>query len=186
MALDASKVRVAITGAVSKGLTSAAAPTGTASTLTGFVDGGYIGEDGVTLTLPDGGDRTTLRAWQNGAPVRVLRTPSEDNPTLGFVFLETNLTTIETYFGVTITQTATEGSFEFDVQDVRGHNSYVLDVVDGAELIRNYAPNAIVTSVGDLVYNGTEPIGYEITLECERDNTKGYNFKQWSTALKTP
>lgn len=186
MTLDATKVRAAITGAVSKGLTSATAPTGTASSLTGFTDGGYISEDGVTLTLPDGGERTPISAWQNGAQVRVFRAPTTDNPTLSFTFLETNLTTVETYFNSTATQTSTEGAVEFDVNDTLNTSSYVFDVVDGAELIRTYVPQGVRATVGELVYQFNQPIGYNVTIECERDSTKGYNFKQWLTALKTP
>ena len=103
MAVDASKVRVAITGAISKGLTSASAPTGTGVALTGFSDLGGISEDGVTLALNDEGDATPLKVWQDGATVRTLRTASEDNPTLSFTLVETSLATIETYFGVTVT-----------------------------------------------------------------------------------
>jgi hypothetical protein len=48
MATDASKVRVAVTGAVYfDSANTATAPTGTASATTGFVDLGYISEDGV-------------------------------------------------------------------------------------------------------------------------------------------
>ena len=44
MTVDASKVRVAITGALSKGLTSATAPTGASAAITGFNDLGGISE----------------------------------------------------------------------------------------------------------------------------------------------
>ena len=70
MAVDASKVRVAITGALSKGLTSATALTSAAAAATGFTDLGGISEDGVTLALNDEGDSTPLKVWQNGATVR--------------------------------------------------------------------------------------------------------------------
>lgn len=185
MTLDATKVRRAVTGAVSKGALSATAPTGTSGTLTGFTDLGYISEDGVTLTLPDAGDVERIPAWQNGATVLTIRTPTEDNPTFAMTFLETKREVVETYFGVTVTQSATEGSFDYDTQEQREYASYVVDVVDGAELIRNYIPRGIVASVGDQVYANGEAIGYEVTIECERDQTAGYNFRQWSTATKT-
>lgn len=185
MALDSSKVRVAVSGAVSKGATSAAAPTGTASALTGFTDLGYVSEDGVSIALPDSGDAEAIKAWQNGATVRTIRTPSDENPTYTFTLLETKKEVVETYFGVTVTTAATEGSFEIDTQDARGYDSYVLDVIDGAELIRVYIPKGIVASVGDQVYANGEPIGYEVTIDAERNDTLGYNAKQWATALKT-
>jgi hypothetical protein len=136
MAASAALVRVAVTGAVMKGPIATAAPSGTGGTTTGFIDLGYISEDGVEITLPDAGDSTPIKAWQNGTTVRTIRTPSEDSPTWHFTMLETKKETIEAYFGVTVTSTATEGSFTY-TNAARPHESYLVDVVDGAELIRD-------------------------------------------------
>ena len=185
MALDASKVRVGVTGAVSSGLTTAAAPTGTASAMTGFTDLGYVNEDGVTITTPESGDTTPIKAWQNGATVRTIRATTEDNPTVAFVLLETKKESVEAALGVTITQTVTEGSFEIDTTDVATAKSWIVDVVDGAELIRAYVPKGTPTGGVELVFKNDEPIGYNVTLDCERDTTAGYNLKVWATALKS-
>ena len=185
MVLDASKARVAVTGGVFRGLTSATAPTGTAGAPTGFTDLGYINEDGVEIELPDSGDVTPVKAWQNGVTVRTIRVPGDDNPTWTFTMMETKLETIETYFGVTVTQTATEGSFEYRVTS-RGASSYIVDAVDGAELQRDYIPRGVVSSVGAHTLSNGEVTGYQVTVDGELDAVKNYNFKRWSTALKTP
>ena len=185
MALDASKVRVAVTGLVSVGLTTAAAPTLTSSALTGFADLGYIGEDGVTQSAAEAGDSNPLKAWQNGDIVRTLYATSEGRPSWTFTLLETKKDAIELYYGTTVTSAVAEGSFEIDTNDARLYKSFVLDVVDAAELIRIYVPRGFVASVGDIVYANQEPIGYEVTVEGERDSAKSYNAKQWATALKT-
>lgn len=184
MATDASKVRIAVTGGVFKGLTTATAPTGTTGAPTGFTDLGFLGEDGVEIELPDAGDSEPIKAWQGGTTVRVIRTPSEDNPTWHFTMLETNKETVETYFGVSISQTATEGSFEFK-NSLRPYNSYVVDAIDGAELLRDYIPKGVVTSVGAHSLSNSDATGYEVTVEGEFDSAKGYNFKRWATALKS-
>lgn len=184
MAQDASKVRVAVTGAVFKGPTSATAPTGTAGAPTGYDDLGFISEDGVEIELPDAGDSEPIKAWQNGTTVRTIRTPSEDNPSWHFTMLETKIETIETYFGVEVTSTSTEGSFEFKVGN-RPFNSYIVDSIDGSELQRDYVPRGVVTSVGAHTLSNGDPEGYEVTVEGELDPAKGYNFKRWATALKT-
>lgn len=185
MSLDADNVRVAVTGAVSVGDVGETAPTGTAATLGTRADVGYIGEDGVTLSFPGAGDSTPIKAWQGGATVRTIRTPSEDVPTIHFVMLETKKEAIELWAGSTVTQTASEGSFEYDSTDTRAAKDIVVDVVDGAELIRAHAPKATVTEIGDLVFQNGAPIGYEVTISCDRDETAGYNLKTWATALKT-
>lgn len=181
---DATKVRVAVTGAVFKGPTTAAAPTGTGGATTGFTDLGFIGEDGVEINLPDAGDSTPIKAWQDGTTVRVVRTPSDESPSWVFTMLETTKDTIETYFGVTVSQTVTEGSFEFSVSN-RGYNSYIVDSIDGAELSRDYVPHGIVSSVDAHSLVNGEATGYRVTVEGERDPELGYNFKRWATALKS-
>lgn len=185
MTQDASKVRVAVTGAVFKGLTSATAPTGTSGAPTGFTDLGYIGEDGVEIEMPDAGDTTPIKAWQGGTTVRVVRVPGEDNPTWTFLMLETTIATVETYFGVTVTSTATEGSFEFK-NSAKPTNSYIVDAIDGSELLRDYIPRGVVASVGAHTLSNGDAIGYQVTVEGELDPVKNYNFKRWATALKTP
>jgi hypothetical protein len=186
MALDATNTLVAVTGAVMAGPTGSTAPTGTAGTTTGFVDLGYVNEDGVAITLPGSGDSTPIKAWQNGATIRTIRSATEDNPTVEVVLLETKLEVVEAALGVTVVQTVAEGSFEIDTTDLRTAKSWVVDVVDGAELIRVYVPQGTPTGEVQLVLKNDEPIGYSVTLDCERDATKGYNLKVWATALKTP
>lgn len=184
MAVVASNALVAITGAVSKGLLAATAPTSQSSALTGFTDLGGITEDGVTLTLPDNGDATPMKVWQNGATVRTVRESSSDLPQISFRMVENKKETGETYFGQTIAQTATEGSLSFTVAN-RSADSYVLDVIDGTELLRLYSPRGVVSSVGEVTFIGTDLISYEVTLDLELDTVKGYNFKLWNTKWKT-
>lgn len=185
MTVDTSNARSAVTGAVSKGLTSATAPTGTASAITEFTDLGAISDAGWTRTLEGAGDREVKRMWQNGAQVRVFRTPSDDLPSFSMVFLETKKEVVETYFGVTVTQTVTEGSFEYVAGAERTASSYVIDVVDGSDLIRVYIPRGVVAEVGEQVFENGEVIGYEITIEAEKPSALPYNFKEWQTALAT-
>lgn len=181
MALDSSLVRVAVTGAVSVGATSATAPTGTAGTLTGFTDLGFIGEDGVTETR----DRSTntLKAWQNGATVRTVVT--DGTLTYKFVMLETKKETVELYYGTTVTSATSDGSFVIVPTNTGGRKSFIIDVVDGAELERVYIPQGEVTEVGDKVYAGGEAIGYEVTVTAYPDATLGGSAKVYATALKT-
>ena len=186
MAVDATKVAVAVTGSVFRAPLATAAPTTQATALNvAFVELGYIGEDGVTLTMPGTGDSNPIKVWQNGATVRTVRSASEDVPSFSFVALETNKTVVESWAGVTVTQTVTEGSFVANSAATRTHYSWVIDVVDGSELERVYIPDGVVVEVGDRVYANQEPIGYEITIQADFNSTLAGNFKQWSTRLKS-
>lgn len=176
MSVSPDNVRVAITGAVSKGAYGATAPTSAISALTTYVDLGAISEDGVTETLPENGEATQIKIWQNGATVRTVRSTSDDLPSWSFTLVETSVATLETAYGVTLDDT--DGSIEYVVQN-RGSNSYVLDVVDGSHLRRSHIPKGTVKSVGEVKLANTEAIGYQITIEGELDPTTGYNFKSW-------
>jgi hypothetical protein len=184
MAVDVTKVRVAITGAISKGALGATAPTSEASSLTGFTDVGGISEEGVALALNDEGDKTPIKLWQQGLTARTLRQVSEDSPTLTFAMAETSKSTIETYFGVTVTQTVSNGTFKFKT-GTRTASSYVLDVIDGTELIRCYVPRGVVSSVEEITLANSDAILYGVTLDLEYDQTLDANFQTWMTALKS-
>lgn len=182
MAVDATKVAVAVTGSVYKAPTGTAAPTTQATALNVlFVELGYIGDDGVTQSLPAAGDATFIKAWQNNATVRTVRGLPDEFPTYSFVALETNKGVLESYYGVTVTQTVTEAALTVNTLGVRTHYAWVLDVVDASDLERIYIPDGLVTEVGDRVYKGDEPIGYEITIEAQYNSGISGNAKLWTT-----
>lgn len=185
MSLSADNVRVGVTGAAYSGPVGTTAPTDATTAVTPRVDLGYINEDGVTTSYPGAGDSSPIKAWQNSATVRTIRTPNEDNPTVSFVLLETKLEVVEFALGVTVTQTATEGSYDIDTNATRDYRDVVIDVIDGSEIERAHLPKAIVTEIGDRVYKNDEPIGYQVTIEAERDETAGYNIRYWNTSLKS-
>lgn len=182
MATNSANVRVAVTGEVLVGATTATAPTGTGGTTTGFNGLGYVSDDGVTETR----DRSTndIKAWQNGDTVRTVITDA--TLTYQFTLIETKKETVELYYGTTVTASATEGNFVVVPANTGGRKSFILDVVDGAELIRVYIPQGEVTEVGDRVYANGDPIGYDVTITAYNDSTLGGAARVWMTALKTP
>lgn len=186
MATNAGNVRIGQSGAVFVAPTGSTAPTDTTAASVGasFVDLGYIKDDGMEITIPGSGDSNAIKAWQNAETVRTVVTPSEDLPTFHFTLIETKLETVELYFGVEVTQGATEGSFDYVVKN-RERQAFIVDVIDGAELQRYFLPYGLVTDLGSFTAsNGGDPIGYEITIAADRDPLLDINFRQFSTALK--
>lgn len=181
MAMNSANVRVGVTGEVLVGPTTAAAPTGTGGTATGFVGLGYVSEDGVTETRSRSSD--SIKAWQNAEQVRSVVTDS--SLTYTFKLLETNKDTVELFYGTAVTQAASDGNFVILPSNTGGRQSFILDVVDGAELRRTYIPQGEVTEVGDLVYASGEAVGYEVTITAYHDATVGGSAQVWATALKT-
>lgn len=156
MALTADNVNVAVTGKVYVAPTTATAPTGSDSTLTGFTELGYVSADGITVTH----DRSTsqIRAWQNSDLVREVTT--EATTTYALMLLESNEDVIEAYFGATITG----GKIQVNPSSTGGRKSWVIDVVDGADVIRHYIPTGEVTAVEAQTFANGEAIGYGITI----------------------
>ena len=158
MALVAENVRVAVTGAVMVGPTSATPPTDADSTPADFDDLGYVSEDGVTETR----ERSTeqLRAWQNADVLREVITESSIAYT--FRLVETKKETVELYYGSEVDETT--GSVRIVPSKTGGRKSFIIDVIDGTDYIRTYIPSGEITEVGDQVYASGEPVGYEVTI----------------------
>lgn len=178
MALDSANVRVAVTGAVSVAPSGSTAPTNASTALdAAFKDLGYVSEDGVTETR----DRTSdkIKAWQNAATVRTVVTDA--TVTYTFALIETKAETVELYYGDTV-DTLT-GSIVVDPSATGGRQAFVVDVIDGTDLIRSYIPDGEITEVGDQVYASGEPIGYEVTITCYFDDTLGGSVKKFYSSL---
>lgn len=179
MTLTSANVRVAVTGAVYTGATSLAAPTD-ASTAppASWTDLGYCSEDGVTETR----DRTTeqLKAWQGAAVIR--ETVTESSMKYDLTLIETNTAVVEVFYGSSVTKTSTVGSVEVDPSETGGRRSFIIDVVDGSDLVRAYLPTAEITEVGEQVYANGEPIGYPITITAY-PGTNGYTVKKFYSTL---
>lgn len=164
MALDSSNVRVAVTGAVRVGATTATPPTDAETTPDGFDDLGYVSEDGVTETRERSTDQ--LRAWQNADVLREVVTEASMTYTLALV--ETKPETVELYYGTDVDPL--DGSVAIVPARTGGRKSFIIDVIDGNDLIRVYIPSGEVTEVGDQVYASGEAIGYEVTITAYPDS----------------
>jgi hypothetical protein len=182
MALDSTKVRAAVSGAVSLAPTGTSAPTDAATALpVAWKDLGFVSDAGVTESRSRNSNE--VHAWQGGALVRVLITSG--SMTFHLVLLESNINTVPLFYGATLTQTATDGSVLIIPTNTGGRQSFVVDVIDGTNLIRTYIPQGEVTDIGDHVYVNSDPIGYDITISAYPDAALNATAKQWQTALHT-
>jgi hypothetical protein len=176
MALDSDNVRVAVTGAVYVGPTTATAPSSSGSTLTGFSDLGYVSADGITETI----DRTTnqIRAWQNGSLVREVT--SEGTYSVTLTFIETKQDVLELYFGSAIVA----GQLDGDPTKSGGRKSFVMDIVDGSLVERTYIPAGEVTAIGERTLASGEAVGYNVTITAYAD-TDNVTYKKWFSQLES-
>lgn len=186
MALNAANARVALTGAISVAPTGTAAPTDASTALpAAWKDLGYVTEDGVTETRDRSTD--TLRAWQNADLLREVVT--EADLTFQFTLAETKAETVALYYGSTV-DTAT-GAVVIVPAATGGRQSFVIDVVDGTQLIRAYIPEGEITEVGDQVLSHGEIVGYDVTIKAYPSAALAVAgvgngaAKKWYSGLKT-
>lgn len=184
MAQSIDEVRVGVDGVVSSAPLGTAAPTAVDSALNvAFKDLGYVSEDGVTEANTQTAEK--VRAWQRNAVVRTLVTEGET--TYQLTLIQTNADTLAEYYGLESADIDTdEGSFVTSPGAERPHRSYVIDVIDGDELIRKYIKDGQITEVGDQVYQNGAPIGYEVTITAYDDADLGGSVKHFFSALVTP
>jgi len=164
MALDATDVRVGVSGAVYVGSSTATLPTTAAGTIdSSLTDVGYISEDGVTETYED--ETTEITAWQNGAVVRRLITSSQCS--LAFTMIESKAKVLELFHkGSTVVSDGAGGHKINVLAPGTDRRRFVLDVVDGTDVIRVVVHNGEVTERGEIAYKSDEAVGYPVTVTC--------------------
>lgn len=150
-----------------------AAPTTAVSALgTGWLDCGYISTNGVTDNFSE--TKKDINAYGVQPPVRELLTQSTE--TFDVDFLETNPTVMDLFYrntlGVTTVGTGTGVFTVLTTGPARvKYFQLVIDVVDGANHIRKYAPKAqVTTKKGNQIQAGTE-LTYGVTMTVYPDST---------------
>lgn len=163
MPLDPDNVRVALTGAVYT------APKGTTQPgdaldawPTGWVDLGWISDDGVTESYND--DTTEIKAWQGGTTVR--RVISASEATLKFVCIETKPDVLELFHKGSV---VTGGGIDV-YAPTADERAFGLDVIDGDTHLRLIIARGEVTERADVVYKSDQAVGYEMTVTAYPDD----------------
>lgn len=114
----------------------------------GYADLGFIDEAGSpTLSLPGNGDATPVRVWQRAQVIRNIRTPIDETPTFTMTLAETTVEALEAALGTTINP---DGSYVINSSVERPHGCLVLDVLTAQGGRRYFAPNAVITEIGDI------------------------------------
>ncbi|MBW3663573.1 MAG: phage tail protein [Actinobacteria bacterium] len=178
--LDATKVRVGVTGAVYVAPEGTARPTdATAALIAAFVDVGYISEDGVTESQDE--DVEDITAWQNGAKVRKVKTSHD--LMYSFTMIETSAVTLREYYGnFAAADSVAVGNPVDDTVEIDGvelpHRVWVLSVLDGEHVLRVVIPDGQVTERGDITYVNGEAVGREVTISCfpDANGNKAYIY----------
>lgn len=130
---------------------------------------GYVSEDGVTNGNSPESEQT--KAW--GGDV-VLSTQTEKPDTFQFKLIEAkNVDVLKMIYGDSHVTGDLDTGIKVDVTaEDPGPAAYVIDMIlkDG-DLKRMVIPSASISEMDDIVYNDSEPVGYDVTLTATADDT---------------
>ena len=176
MSLNAKKIIIgapdqSTTGAVSFADTTATMPTTAIASLSGeWEDGGYVSENGVSVTPSF--STTDIKDWSR-ASVRTLL--DEFTGEVKFAFIQTDYESLVALFGASnVSKTdATDGHGEQISIKIGARmapaKAWCFSMKDGDARARIVLPNAQPVIDGDLTFVANEPITWSVSLKCNAD-----------------
>lgn len=160
-------------------------PTDTDSALnSAFKELGYCSEDGVTnstdLTVEE------IKAW-GGQTVLIIQSSKDDK--FQYVLIETlNKNAIGYFYG----EDNVSGSIETGIiikannKDVP-YRSIVIDMIMRDDTSKRIViPSCKIAEIGDIVYNDSDPVGYDTTVSCTPDEAGNTHYEYIKKAGSTP
>jgi len=143
-------------------------PTDLAAPGVGFVETGWLSEDGVDFDRSE--DVAEFKAFQGGATLRKKVTSQED--TFKFVCLEETALTMGLYYkGVTATTATGVDTYAITNQSVSDERAWVVDLVDGAVTKRYVIPSGEVTGRATVSHKNSDMTMYEFSVTIYGDYT---------------
>ena len=169
MAVDSKKIIIgapdqATTGAVAYAELGTTLPTTATETLSGWTDGGYVSEDGVSVTPSF--STTDIKDWSR-ATVRTLL--DEFTGEVKFAFIQTDYDSLVGIFGEdNVAQSGTALSVKIGAR-MAPAKAWCFSMKDGDARARIVLPNAQPVVDGDLTFVANEPITWSVSLKCAAD-----------------
>lgn len=180
--LEATEVRVAVTGAIYSNATETPTlPTSASGALTGtgWVGHGFVSTDGVEEVTNQ--SREPIRAWQNNAVVRELVT--EGDASFNFTLLQTNADNLELFYGDEVDPVT--GAVQVRPGVAGKRRAFVIDVIDGTAVIRIRIDDGEAKRNGNQVYRSNSGIYYPVTVTAYA-NADGVSATKFYSELVTP
>lgn len=158
-----------ITGGAFSAPLGTALPTDAKTELTeDYVNLGYVSDDGTTNSISE--TTKDVKSWGN----TVVNTTVTE-------FTDTKkLTLIESVNPVVLKEVHGQNNVTGDLKSglkvvvsggTREYRTYVFDMITGNYLRRIIYPEAIITSVGDIVYKSEDSVAYECTIKAREDSS---------------
>ena len=161
------------TGAIAVAPLGTTAPTDARTALgVAWTSGGYVGEDGVTLSLSR--STSAIKDWSQS---NVRKALTDFDGTIGFSFLQMDKFAADELFGasnVTAVAANTTHGNELAISigaELPPMKSWTFSMKDGSRRVRIYLPIAQVTEIGDVTFVPSAGNSYPATVSCYPDST---------------
>lgn len=130
-----------------------------------FVDHGWLGEEGITLTV----DRDIQKHYAFGSDL-VKTTQGTYSESLQLSLLESDPDVLETVFGPNVTLGVDGGGNRTIAIEhssaMRPRSAFVVHTVDGSKTRRLVIPEGMVVDLADVSYVNSDLLKYTITVDC--------------------
>lgn len=151
-------------------------PTDTTTALdAAFAELGYVSEDGITNSNSPENDN--IKAWGGDT---VLSVQKSKDDTYKYKLIEaTNVDVLKFVYGSgNVSGTLATGITIEANSDEAEYRSVVIDMImKGGIAKRVVLPSCKVTEIGDIVYNDSEPVGYDVTVTCVPDASGNTHYE---------
>lgn len=131
-----------------------------------FVDHGWIGEEGITLTV----DRDIKKHYAFGSDL-VKTTQGTYSESLKLTLLESDPDVFETVFGSNTVTMSADGAGNRLITVAHGskmkpRSAFVVDTVDGTKRRRLVIQEGMVVDLEDVTYVNSDLLKYTISIDC--------------------
>lgn len=132
----------------------------------GFVNVGFISEDGVTETSERDTDK--IKAW-GGDTIRVVQ--NEHTQTFSMTLSEAaNVDVLRLVYGEENVEKAGDKITIKQNAKILPHLTWVMEVLDGENKVRKVIADAQITETSDITWVHSDVVKFEITIECFPDD----------------
>lgn len=162
--LTSSNVVAAVSGEIALAPLGTALPVGTAATAdAAFVGLGYFSDDGVREVFET--SESSEYAWQNRQ--EVLRSVDKASVSYEETLIETKKVTVEAYYGTSVTQTATEGTYTINPGGTSGRKAmYFTKIYSNWKIRLVTCEDAEVFKAGNVEDKDGKSVKYPIKIVC--------------------